>query len=179
MARLALGLLMPLALAACATRAALIEATADSRAFVTLVEAHNRSRASVGARPPLAALKWSASAAETARSWASRCTFRHNPRRGDRGENLYARSGSEPETAVAAAAVRSWAREAEDYDPVRNACRKGAICGHYTQMVWRDTQTIGCALARCAAGSPFGSGTWTLVVCNYEPPGNYVGQRPY
>ena len=43
--------------------------------------------------------------------------------------------------------------------------------GHYTQMVWRDTTQIGCAVVTCASGS--------IVVCRYSPPGNYLGEYPY
>jgi hypothetical protein len=45
------------------------------------------------------------------------------------------------------------------------------VCGHYTQIVWRNTKSVGCAVAR-------GKGV-EVWVCNYDPPGNYAGQRPY
>jgi hypothetical protein len=42
---------------------------------------------------------------------------------------------------------------------------------HYTQMIWRDTTALGCGEAICDK---------TLIVaCNYDPPGNYIGRRPY
>ncbi|CAL2279505.1 unnamed protein product [Prunus armeniaca] len=31
---------------------------------------------------------------------------------------------------------------------------------------------LGCARVQCSNG-------WWFVTCNYDPPGNYVGQRPY
>ena len=43
--------------------------------------------------------------------------------------------------------------------------------GHYTQIVWRSTVEVGCAVAR--------SGLHEVWVCRYSPPGNVVGQRPY
>jgi hypothetical protein len=48
-------------------------------------------------------------------------------------------------------------------------------------MVWRSTSQVGCGIRNCSTGSPFGASfpNWTLVVCNYTPPGNYNGQRPY
>jgi hypothetical protein len=36
--------------------------------------------------------------------------------------------------------------EAADYDYKTNRCRAG--CGHYTQVIWRDTKELGCAVAR-------------------------------
>jgi hypothetical protein len=77
--------------------------------------------------------------------------------------------------------VGAWAAEASDYDYARNTCAAGKVCGHYTQLVWRATTRVGCATQVCDRNSPFGSRfpTWQLWVCNYAPPGNYVGQRPY
>ncbi len=46
-----------------------------------------------------------------------------------------------------------------------------AQCGHYTQIVWRGTTTLGCAVAR--------SSFREVWVCEYSPAGNIVGQRPY
>ena len=52
-------------------------------------------------------------------------------------------------------------------------------CLHYTQIVWRSSVGLGCAQQRCTTNSPFGNGEWFFVVCNYDPAGNFVGQRPY
>ncbi|MDB5672173.1 MAG: Fis family transcriptional regulator, partial [Alphaproteobacteria bacterium] len=38
---------------------------------------------------------------------------------------------------------------------------------HYTQMIWRDTDRIGCAL--------YSTRQWDYLVCRYAPPGNVVG----
>ena len=43
--------------------------------------------------------------------------------------------------------------------------------GHYTQMVWRETTALGCGEAIC--------NKTLIVACNYDPPGNYIGRRPY
>jgi pathogenesis-related protein 1 len=65
--------------------------------------------------------------------------------------------------------VRGWAAEASEYDYRTNECR--GMCGHYTQLVWRDTKEVGCAVAR--------GGNREVWVCDYSPPGNYGGKRPY
>jgi len=47
-------------------------------------------------------------------------------------------------------------------------------------VVWRGSARLGCGVAKCSKNSPFsGFPDWQLWVCNYDPPGNYVGQRPY
>lgn len=42
---------------------------------------------------------------------------------------------------------------------------------HYSQIVWRDSRELGCALAQREG--------ITVLVCRYHPAGNVVGQRPY
>ena len=82
------------------------------------------------------------------------------------GENLFEITGGD---ASGTQVVNAWAAESRNYDYRRNKCRK--VCGHYTQIVWRDTREIGCGVARGR-----GREVW---VCDYDPPGNWVGQRPY
>jgi hypothetical protein len=145
-----------------------------------MLAAHNRARAQArpAPRPALKALAWSAEAARKAEAWAARCRFEHNPERQPFGENLAAATPGAWKTADV---VRSWDAEKADYSLARNACAPGKACGHYTQVVWRDTTHVGCARRLCRGNSPFGRDfpTWELWVCNYGPPGNYVGERPY
>jgi pathogenesis-related protein 1 len=139
------------------------------------VAAHNRHRsaASPTANPALPPVRWDEHLAARARAWAQRCEFRHS--KTDYGENLGARTDqADPATIVAA-----WADEAAHYDHRRDRCASGQVCGHYTQVVWRSSTQIGCAVARCSGGGPFGGGEWFLSVCNYSPPGNWKGEKPY
>merc|ERR1719160_1130054 len=41
--------------------------------------------------------------------------------------------------------------------------------GHYTQVVWSETSTLGCATGRTNSG-------WLTVVCQYGPAGNMHGE---
>ncbi|MBV9296765.1 MAG: hypothetical protein JO145_14435, partial [Acidobacteriaceae bacterium] len=59
--------------------------------------------------------------------------------------------------------------EAKDYQYAANSCF--AVCGHYTQVVWRDTREVGCGMVHDARRE-----VW---VCDYAPYGNIVGERPY
>ncbi|KAB2602619.1 pathogenesis-related leaf protein 4-like [Pyrus ussuriensis x Pyrus communis] len=72
----------------------------------------------------------------------------------------------------AAMAVEGWVREKVDYDYSTNACAPGKQCGHYTQVVWRDSGLVRCGKAECADGSSY-------VVCHYDPAGNSAGEKPY
>lgn len=143
-----------------------------------ILAAHNAARAGAvpAPSPALPALTWSGAAAFVAQTWAANCTFAHNAGRGQLGENLYAGTASSPGTAV----VAYWASEAADYTLATNTCAAGKQCGHYTQLVWRNTTSVGCAQQQCTANSPFGgSAPWFFVVCDYAPPGNVLGEAPY
>ena len=131
-----------------------------------MLAAHNAVRA----RLSLPSLEWSPALAAHARQWAERLLARrqffHRPDN-PYGENLYSISGA---PATPAQVVHSWASEAAGYDPATNSCR-AEPCGHYTQIVWRDSRRLGCAVARNPRRE-----VW---VCNYDPPGNFIGRRPY
>jgi pathogenesis-related protein 1 len=139
------------------------------------VSAHNRVRAQVSpaANPPLAPVTWDPVVAAHAQAWANNCEFEHSQT--DYGENLSART----DAGDPAEAVMAWAGEVQHFDYRRNRCASGQVCGHYTQVVWRSSARIGCATARCTRNSPFGGGAWALTVCNYDPPGNWTGEKPY
>ena len=129
-----------------------------------ILVAHNLVRAQFQ-EPPL---QWSPALAERARAWAGRLA---EERRFDHsgssfGENLYL---IVPGPATPDEVVAAWAAEASKYDYHANSCR--GVCGHYTQIIWRDTAKVGCGMARGSRRE--------IWVCNYDPPGNYVGERPY
>jgi len=144
-----------------------------------ITAAHNQVRAGVGVAP----LVWDDALARTAAAWVARCVDEappaglvdHNPDRSDGhstyvGENIYASTGD----ATGPAAVAAWAGEAVNYHLDSNTCDAGAVCGHYTQVVWRDTERVGCAKHVCSAlAYP------STIVCDYGPGGNIEGQRPY
>jgi len=119
-------------------------------------------------------LTWDPALASVAQAYAENCVFEHSG--GPYGENLYANTGlTQPATIV-----EDWVSEVADYDYASNSCDGGAVCGHYTQVVWADSTKLGCGVAVCSQNSPFGSGQdWQNWVCNYDPPGNWVGEQPY
>ena len=107
--------------------------------------------------------------AARSQDWAdtllARRQFAHRPN-SNYGENLFEIIGA---TASPAQVVKAWAEESRNYDYNSNRCR--GVCGHYTQIVWGDTKEVGCAVAR--------GGGREVWVCSYDPPGNWVGKRPY
>lgn len=131
-----------------------------------ILDAHNVQRDRVG----VSSLIWSDELADYAQRCAqlrmSQGANLEHCGYGDSGENMFWASGRQwtPD-----AVVNNWAEEAADYDYSTNRCR--GVCGHYTQVVWADTTEVGCAVVR--------SSREEMWVCNYNPPGNYVGQRPY
>jgi|SRR5579871_2626002 len=130
-----------------------------------ILAAHNAVRARVGQKP----LVWSNQLASYAQEWADHLlatgAFQHRSPH-PYGENLFETDGGR---STPAEVVRAWASESKDYDYRSNGCR--SVCGHYTQIVWASTRKVGCAVAHLS---------WREVwVCNYDPPGNFVGQRPY
>ena len=141
-----------------------------------MLAAHNKVRASAtpAPNPALTPYVWSEEDAKAAQDWANGCVYNHNPSNGGRGENIFASAG----TSTAEMVVKAWADEAPQYNYETNKC--SGVCGHYTQIVWASTTSVGCGMKACSTGSPFkGFTDWELWVCNYSPPGNYVGKKPY
>ena len=95
------------------------------------------------------------------------------------GENL-ALSVGLPVSSLVESAITGWVEgEMDNYDYANNSC--SGVCGHYTQVVWRDTQKVGCAVQQCETFTGLGS-SWDnghITVCNYSPGGNYIGELPY
>ncbi len=141
-----------------------------------LLARHNEARAAAMPTPvpALPEMAWSTTVATTAQGWADRCKFEHNTGSGY-GEDLYASTAD----TTSADVVDDWTNESANYTYATNTCALSKVCGHYTQVVWRTSTALGCGKATCTTNSPLGNGTWFFWVCDYSPPGNYVGQKPY
>lgn len=145
--------------------------------------AHNevRQNAQPTPSPQLPDMTWDPELARIAQNYAETCTWEHNSHCSDTypgyvGENLYMTTwpNSTPEDAV-----QSWADEAQYYDHTTNTCQNGQVCGHYTQVVWRDSTKIGCAKVFCSSVANSNFTNADLYVCNYAPGGNIIGEKPY
>ena len=144
-----------------------------------LVGYHNKVRREVGVAP----VRWSPSLAKFAQEWADEVArtgkLQHRPREGEvhelYGENIGWGVGTAFSVLTAA---EYWYAEVKLYEPGSSIPEdfESFKAGHYTQMVWKDTTEIGAGKAVIRTGEKQG---WTVVVCNYNPPGNTPGQKPY
>jgi uncharacterized protein YkwD len=129
-----------------------------------MLAAHNNIRAEMELPP----LQWSSELAAYSKKWADLLIANNRAEHNSKspyGENILVTGlGSTPSKVVT-----EWASESQDYTYRSNACK--GICGHYTQLVWRSTRKVGCAMAH--------NDQREIWVCSYDPPGNFSGERPY
>lgn len=149
------------------------ETAPSSEVEARLLAAHNAERARAGTPP----LRWADSLEEEARAWAAQLIasnrFAHDPTLHGHGENLWTGWGGRvwtPEEMVG-----EWVAEKADYrhGAFPNVSRTGrwSDVGHYTQLIWRDTTHVGCAIES--------RGDRSVLACRYAPPGNVDGRTAY
>jgi len=128
------------------------------------LSAHNTIRAQHGASD----LTWSDELASKAQQWANGCVFQHSGGTlGPFGENLAAGTGSSYDIATA---VKSWTDEVSEYDA------NNPQPSHFTQVVWKASTQVGCALQMCSGIFAASFGQASYYVCEYSPQGNVIGE---
>ncbi|KAI9027234.1 CAP domain-containing protein [Phycomyces nitens] len=115
---------------------------------------HNAFRRQHSAPP----LIWDNELAKFAQKWSSKCQFGHSD--GPYGENIAGGAENWRE------AFDLWANEERNYN--RNQPGYRFDTGHYTQIVWKSTQRLGCGKSFCPSLGFF------FFVCSYSPPGNTI-----
>ena len=138
--------------------------TPDSK---LLVDSHNHYRQELDLPP----LTWSDELAASAQAWADELarskSFKHSNTQ--HGENLWiGTAGAYTQKDM----VDNWGSEKQYY--VHETYPKVApsgVVGHYTQIIWRTTSKVGCGIATFSGQE--------VLACQYDPPGNWVGQKPY
>ncbi|XP_059169407.1 uncharacterized protein LOC131951133 [Physella acuta] len=156
-----------LLLAVIAVAQAVVTLTLSSADIEAFLKSHNDVRNALG----IPSLTWDTKLADYAKDWTSRCVFKHSY--GDYGENLFATgSTTKNATELAYSSASAWKSEVAYVDPDWKCVGGKPTCGHYSQMVWRDTTALGCAITQC-------ENIANLVFCTYNPPGNYKGEKPY
>ncbi|KAF9947758.1 hypothetical protein BGZ72_010299 [Mortierella alpina] len=123
-----------------------------------ILDTHNKHRA----KHQVAPLTWNNEAAKFGNNWIQACQFKHSG--GKFGENLAA---GYKDFKVA---INGWYSEAKFYN-YGNPGFSGRT-GHFTQVVWKGTKSVGCAKKFCP------NSNWYIYICNYSPPGNMMGDFP-
>ncbi len=141
-----------------------------------VLDAHNQLRAEVGVPP----LVWDDRLAGMAQNVANGLALKNtgegefvleHSRISGIGENLAAGFAEyhRPELLI----FDGWGiGEKANFNPVTKNCYDNKICGHYKQVVWRKTTRVGCAVKVNENGK-------YILVCNYEPRGNFNGETPF
>ena len=139
----------------------------------TMLDRHNAARRAVGVPP----LVWNDALAADARAYAGTMArtgrFAHavqpqGPAR--EGENLW--TGTRDAYRYREM-VDAWIAEKRFFTngvtPAFSTTGNYEDVAHYTQIIWRGSRAVGCALAS--------NRTDDYLVCRYSPPGNVVGQK--
>ncbi len=140
--------------------------------------AHNNIRVALW----LPILSWDSNLAEDARLWAEELAkngkLEHSSpaARKYMWESLYyTKTTAKSVASHGGDAVSVWAGEEKYYNYKTNTCLSGYECGHYTQIIWKDTTHIWCGRAKRRDEN----GTTIYWVCRYNPAGNYRWVKPY
>jgi len=124
----------------------------------------------------LPSLVWSSNLAADAQAWADHLADINKGQhdldiRGKEGENIFwGTAGAYSFSDM----VSFWGNEKKFFVyGVFPDCKASgsAVVGHYTQIVWKNTRSVGCAVGR--------NGKMDYLVCRYAAPGNIVGEKPY
>lgn len=133
---------------------------------------HNKARAEVGLLP----LRWNHALRADAQGWAEdlarRRAFHHSPNLLDikQGENLWmgTRERYAPWQMIDGFLAERKIFRPGVFPEVSQTGRWSDV-GHYTQIIWPETQEVGCATALNAK--------YEVLVCRYWPAGNVIGYR--
>jgi hypothetical protein len=136
---------------------------------------HNAARANHGAGE----MTWCDDCATAAQQAANRCTFEHYiPDGVSQGQNLFTVSGDAFN--VTAGITESWYKAEMPYmegyygmDNIPDSVFHQV--GHFTQVVWIDSTSVGCVSLDCGDNMIVNGEKSNLnkfTVCNYEPAGN-------
>jgi uncharacterized protein YkwD len=123
----------------------------------SMLDAHNKFRSKHG----VSEYSWSDELASFAFDHASTCVFEHTG--GKFGENLAAGFPGIEES------INGWYDEIDEYD--FNNPGFSERTGHFTQVVWKGSGSVGCAWVSCNTKDTPGM----YLVCEYEGAGNVIG----
>ncbi|KIW87842.1 uncharacterized protein Z519_11426 [Cladophialophora bantiana CBS 173.52] len=140
-----------------------------------ILQAHNVHRRNHSA----ADLTWSDNLATIAAQIAASCVYAHNTAAGGGGYGQNIGAGYTTTQVPAMIGNDMYNKEMPNYPlpyEVDNVdTSKFDSWGHFSQIVWKRTQQVGCATQFCPDGVVNADFTQYFTVCNYYPPGNIQG----
>lgn len=136
-----------------------------------LLLAHNTARSDFCLRPYI----WNMDAEYMATNYSRKCVLQHNRNAFKKGfgENIFA--ASHRGRPYFPYYVKRWVDEGDNWNCETSVCCSGGT-GHFTQVVWNTTQSVGCGMTVCDI--EYNGKMWTmdLLICNYWPGGNHRKQ---
>lgn len=150
-----------------------------------LVNKHNDIRSMVGASN-MQCVSWNNYLEFNARTVARKCSAASSLTTSREnigpffyaGENVFLATGTTRPSMTDV--IEKWRNDVirKNSEGALELCVKGENCEQYTQMVWAETNSIGCSIAQCDNIEHLGTGGYVLV-CHYGPGGNFHMQPPY
>ena len=136
------------------------------------LDAHNPFRQELGIEPLTYSSELAASALKWANNLANKNSLAHSQGRNKIGENLAMGSKNAYDTFRL---IELWTNEKKYYKnnkwPNTSSTGNWKDVAHYSQIVWRNTKEVGCAVAENTKNK--------FIVCQYKPSGNWVGDKAY
>ncbi|XP_066581729.1 venom allergen 3 homolog [Prorops nasuta] len=180
-----------------------IEVGLSQKEIEEIVHKHNHLRAKValgkeqrglpGPQPRatnMKKLKWDNELAAIAQRWANQCKFQHDLCRdtpSERvGQNLAIASSTAQTFKPVQHLIQGWydevqyfnARDVDQFKSGNAQLSNGEVkmVGHYTQLVWGDSDRIGCGAIKYKDAQGWYS---FYLACNYASAGNFLGSPVY
>lgn len=130
-----------------------------------ILNKHNFYRKATGAKP----LQWSEQLEKDAVLEANKLAinpYNYAPTL-SYGENIF----RSPNLPTPEEIINFWMREQRYYHGEEISEEGLMTYGHYTQIVWKQTSLLGCAMSVTKGGT-------YVIICLYSPKGNIAGQKP-
>ena len=148
------------------------------------VDAHNFHRYNVD--PPAAnmkKMKWDTLLPMNAQQDAEQCNWDQSHdyvTEYNLGENKYLTPSTDRINSIVQG-VEYWSKEKNQFSYDTNSCAEGefADCSHYTQVIWADSEYIGCGIHYCSSVNGLSDAAGTYHVCIYGPKINDDGVKPH
>ena len=134
--------------------------------YAKALTSHNIFRSMHQVRP----LVWDNNLAVSMQLWIDGCVWGHDLANKVYGENLYAVYGQSMQShdEVMHNAVLAWYNEVSMYNFAYQGFSEQT--GHFTAMIWKNTNAMGCYVKSCSQQG------FVYAGCRYLPPGNVMGQ---